>query len=291
MPLRSPIPASTEVRCVETWLHDARTFARDPSFSSALSVLSERLMAAYASRRWRGVALAEHRRYGVAALLLYFHHVRERAPSPPTQAMILAHAAAAALGTRRGVRSIIAALVHAGFAEDVPMANDGRARQLVPLPPLVDLFHDALSARVAALRLLCRDAEHVPEDLRSYIPAYLDQLVVPLLERAEQPASLFPELAPFAQRRTGYLVLFALLARGDTPGGLFPVHADRLSQALSVSPTQVRKILLAAEHAGLLMCKRPGMVTWLRQPMERLQFFAALELARTWAIVRPPHAA
>lgn len=287
MPLRSTVRASGEVRCIEPWLDTAHAFARDPSFSRALTELGNRLLAAYAVRGWRGVALAEHRRYGVAALLLHFDHHRARGGPPPTQASIVALAATAALGTRRGIQGVIATFVHAGFIEAVPMASDGRARQLLPLPPLIKLFHDALAARIAALRLLRRDACNLPDDLRGFLPAYVDQLVVPLLERAEQPAGLFPELAPFAERRTGYLILFALLAQGHSPGVPFPIHVDRLSRILSVSPTQIRKVLLAAQHMGLITVRRGGMIVWLPSPMERLRFFAALELARTWAVVGP----
>lgn len=272
------------------WLATAERMVVHPDFPCALARLRDGLIAIYASDWARTRVLASHRHYGVGALILYFDAGHVIGDGPPCcRAAIIALASRAGIGTRRGVRGIIATMVHLGFVAEERCLADRRAIRLRPLPPLAHLFEEALDARLAAARILAPD--HVPPALatRQALAPWLAQLIEPMLATAAQPRHMFPEVAPFAGRLSGYLIMFALIAADEGGAGAPPlvVRVSDLARSLHVSRMQIIKVLCAAENNGLLRRMQGGAIVWESSVHDRLRQFAALELARAVAAVAP----
>jgi len=266
--------------CVSAWLEDAQQIAAHPGFSAAIIRFGDGVLSLY-SGNWRRVrAIGQHRRYGVAALILHLDARFARGlGAPATRAGLSDLAADAQLGTRRGVSAIVSRLQHVGFVSE-GATGDRRARRLVPEQALKDHFAAALAARLDAAALVGPSDRAL--DAHAILPRYLEQLITPMLERREEPRQQFPELDPFAHRIAGYLLLFVLLAQAErtAPGAPVRLRVSALSRHLNVSRAQIVKIVQAADRAGVFSLRAGGMIEWDSAAHQRLRFFVALEFAR-----------
>ena len=267
--------------CVGAWLEEAERIAIHPCFSQSIIRFGDGVLSVYRGD-WRRVrAIGQHRRYGVAALIVHLDaRYRLGLGPPPTRAMLTDLAGDAQLGTRRGVSAIVSRLQHVGFVQEC-RTRDRRERHLVPEESLKDHFAAALAVRLDAARLV-QPLMGGTLDARDILPSYLEQLIAPMLERREQPRQNFPELEPFAHRIAGYIVLFILLAESERAGTNEPVRlqVSALSSRLAVSRAQIAKIVQAADRAGVCALRPRGMIQWDGAARQRLRFFVAIELAR-----------
>ncbi|MDG2535264.1 hypothetical protein P6144_16505 [Sphingomonas sp. HITSZ_GF] len=264
----------------------ARLFSH-PAFGAALVRLGANLLAISEANRSCARAIGQHRRYGVAALILYFDdRFRSGLGPAPTRATLTKLAERAGLGTRRGIGAILDVLLHFGFVCEAAL-TDARSRRLVPATPLTDYLAAGLAARLDAAALLgpLPSAATHPERV---LAVYLGQLVEPLLEENRMPRQAFPELAPFADRVAGYMLLFHVLALSEQapPGAPVAIRVADLARQLHVSRMQVAKILAAAARAGLWTTHSGPAICWNGEVHQRLRLFAAVELARATCAAR-----
>lgn len=261
------------------WEACTRAVAAHPAFPDALSLFANRVRAIYAGDRQIHRVLGQHRHYGVAALVLVLdHRARQAGAPPPCQSTLVTLGKLAGIGTRRGIRNIIDVQVHRGLLSR-RSGTDRRMQLLAPAPRLRAHFAATLAARLSGAALVCPDLAGGSPD--AILPTYLEQLVLPLFQLRTQPAFAFPEIAPFAGRLGGYVLLFGLLADSlGRPGGSGqPLNVSASASDLGISRTQVLKLLKAAADAGVLTWA-DGELRWSAPARERLLLFAAMELAR-----------
>jgi hypothetical protein len=205
--------------------------------------------------------LIESGRFLVFHLLVILKAAQDpaRRDSWPTVGLLKEKMALFGLASGRHIDHLIDRLCEAGFLELRSAKADRRVRVLSPTKKMHAHDRDWLAAHYAPLTALCPEHNYGPVMRRDpHFQATHRRASVPFLPLGAKVLLGSPEMLLFLNRAAGYLVLATLLqAAMAAPDQLHVSYGDVASRC-GVSRTHVRKLLVAAEEAGLVKLHARG---------------------------------
>jgi hypothetical protein len=164
------------------------------------------------------------------------------------------------MSSGRHVDELVARLCAVGFMESKPSEGDRRVRILKPTEKMLAHDRDWIAAHYAPLTVLYPQHDYGLVMRRDPTFHYLYRRVcVPLLPIAAKLMVAVPEMMVFLNRAGGFMVAAALMqaamAQGQ-PHAAVP-YGD-VGDRFGLSRTHVRKLLVAAEEAGLVKLHERG---------------------------------
>jgi DNA-binding transcriptional ArsR family regulator len=236
---------------------------RHPRLREAVVTYLDRFLAVYDGEPFLVRLLIEMGRVAIVQLAIaieagYEPASRETWPTPGRLKDLMA---AFGLGSGRHVDDLIARLCEVGFLELVPSEHDRRTKLLKGTEKLWSHDRDWLAAHFAPLAICYPQYDYGPI-LRAE-PTFqvaFRHASLPFLPLGAKLIQAVPEMTMFLQHAGGYPVIAALLrdvlASGDGLHAAMP-YGD-VGERFGVSRTHVRRLLSAAEDAGLVKLHARG---------------------------------
>jgi DNA-binding MarR family transcriptional regulator len=234
-----------------------------PRFPEARKVYLDRFLEVYGGDPFLVRLLIESGRFCVYNLTVVLEaaHDPARRETWPTVGLLKQNMAMLGLASGRHVDDLIGRLCAVGHMELRPSDQDRRVRILNPTEKLRAHDRDWLAAHYAPLTVLYPEHDYGPVMRRD--PNFQKvhrRTCVPFMPLGAKLLLAVPDMLLFLDRAAGYMVLAALLqaalAQPDHPHAAVP-YAD-IGDRFGVSRTHVRRLLAAAEKAGLVKLQARG---------------------------------
>lgn len=154
--------------------------------------------------------------------------------------------------------AMIALMRFAGYVEVLPLQRDRRLRLYGITPKLLATHHERWRRMFEAIATVQPDmrAAIAALDRPSFTPAYARILTEDFRAGVRVLAGSAPELGLFAERNSGMIILFSLIAAAadDTvpPSRPLPVSISALANRFAVSRAHVMKLLRDATDEGFV---------------------------------------
>jgi DNA-binding MarR family transcriptional regulator len=159
----------------------------------------------------------------------------------------------------RTMTEALARLRETGYLASEPMPGDGRQRVLRPTEKALAYYRDWVLVHIRTLALLF--PEH---DYTAGLEGGPDFLLAQrragarVIAQSGQVLARNPEIVLFLKRDAGFLILTILLQSATESGAMSASPISDLADRFGISRTHVRKVLEAAEAAGLLQIRAPA---------------------------------
>jgi DNA-binding MarR family transcriptional regulator len=159
----------------------------------------------------------------------------------------------------RTMTEALARLRETGYLAIEPMPGDGRQRVLRPTEKALAYYRDWVLVHIRTLALLF--PEH---DYGAGLEGGPDFLLAQrragarVIAQSGQVLARNPDIVLFLKRDAGFLILTILLQSATESGGMSASPVQDLADRFGISRTHVRKVLEAAEAAGLLEIRAPA---------------------------------
>jgi len=229
-----------------------------PGFAAAARAAANSSVVLYRSGRVLNALLSDRARALFSYIALYLHFAGDRdGESGLTAGAIKEMCVRLGLCSRGRCEAMLALMRAVGFLVASPHA-DRRRRPLVPTEKLMALHRERWGGQFDAMRLVIPAAVAYRAALNDQ--AFLETFVLELGRRFIAGLRVLdsaPELAMFAERNAGMMVLFSLALAGPAderfpPSRPVPLSINALATKFSVSRKHVLTLLRDAEGQGLL---------------------------------------
>jgi DNA-binding transcriptional ArsR family regulator len=237
--------------------------ARHPRLPEARKVYLERFLEVYGGDPFLVRLLIESGRFLVCqvTLLLEAAHDLARRETWPTVGLLKENMAMFGLASGRHIDHLISRLCAVGYMELLPSDRDRRVRILKCTEKLRAHDRDWLAAHCAPLAVLYPQHDYDLVMRRDpEFHAVHRRESIQFLPLAAKLLAVFPDTLLFFNHAGGSMVMSALLqaasAQSDYPHAAVP-YGDAGAR-FGISRTQVRKLLIAAEDAGLVRLHARG---------------------------------
>ena len=255
---------STEYRAfaASTWISAAEfaVLRAHPALCGAVAARLASIIELYDGNRLRNTLLCDRGRILIGFFLLYLDVL----PLPGTDTHGASSAGVQALCRRAGLCSagrvvtVLAAMCFGGYLTPGTDPHHARRRILVPTHKLIAIHHQHWVRQFEAMASIFPHAALVPARLESkaFCTAFLYHLGTYFFA-GFRVLDHVPILTELAESNAGLLVLSSLalsqLANEAPPGAPVRLSISALSRRFCVSRAHVRKILVLADSAGLLV--------------------------------------
>lgn len=236
---------------------------RHPRFAEARKVYLDRFLDVYGDDPFLVRLLIEIGRFAVYMLAVILEAAQDPARRETwfTIGRLKQHMTTFGLASERQVDRLIARLCQVGFMELRPSEQDRRVRILSPTEKLRAHDRDWLAAHYVALTVLYPQHDYGLVMRRDpEFQAVHQRTCAAFLPLGMKIMQSVPETMLFFDYAAGHIIVAALLqaamARPDHPHPAVP-YAD-IGDRFGVSRTHVRKLLVAAEDAGLVKLHARG---------------------------------
>jgi DNA-binding transcriptional ArsR family regulator len=236
---------------------------RHPLLPEARKVYLERFLEVYGGDPFLVRLLIESGRFLVCqiALLLDAAHDPARRETWPTVGLLEENVAMFGLASGRHIDHLISRLCAVGYMQLLPSDRDRRVRILKPTEKLSAHDRDWLAAHCAPLAVLYPQYDyHLVMRRDPEFHAVHRRESMRFLPLAAKILMSLPDTLLFFNHAGGSMVMSALLqaasSQQDYPHAAVP-YAD-VGARFGISRTQVRKLLMAAEDAGLVKLHARG---------------------------------
>jgi DNA-binding transcriptional ArsR family regulator len=236
---------------------------RHPRLRDAVVAYLDRFLAVYDGEPFLVRLLIEMGRVAIVQLAIVIEAGYEpaRRETWPTPGRLKDLMAAFGLGSGRHVDDLIGRLCEVGFLELTPSEHDRRTKLLKGTEKLWSHDRDWLAAHFAPLAVCCPQHDYGPilRGERAFQVAFRNA-AIPFVPLGARLIRAVPEMTMFLEHAGGYPVIAALLrdvlASGDGLHAAMPY--GNVGERFGVSRTHVRRLLSAAEDAGLVKLHARG---------------------------------
>lgn len=157
------------------------------------------------------------------------------------------------------VEGMVALMRVFGYARLESDPRDQRVKLIIPTDKLIQTHLRRWRRQFAAMALVMPEAARWTVEIDSggkFAPAFLRRLCERYIA-GFRVLDAVPEVAPFIDRNSGWLILLNLLVRSGAHGRMtepttVTVNLSRMSRRFGVSRSHVRKLLADAEQAGFI---------------------------------------
>ena len=269
------LPSRAEIERIKT----------DANFPAALKLAATGLVDLYQTNRLLNRLLNDRARtlFGFAMLDLYFSGQGDGQPGftvTRAQEFCVQHG----LCSAGRASAMIALMRFAGYVEVLPPQRDRRLRLYGITPKLLATHHERWRRMFEAIAMVQPDmrAAIAALDRASFTPAYARILVGDFRAGVRVLLGSAPELGLFAERNSGMIILFSLIADAaadDTvpPSRPLPVSISALANRFAVSRAHVMKLVRDAADEGFVSLSNGNgyVVTFEPKLKEAVQNFFA----------------
>lgn len=244
---------------------DAAALRGHPRFEAALRDAARSTVALYVGNRVLNALMNDRARALFSHVALYLHYGGGKgAASGLTVGALKDLCVALDLCSRGRCEILLTLMRSAGLFAAVP-TTDKRRRPLAPTDKLLALHRQRWGGHLHALSVIWPDAEHYRAALDD--PRFVERFALALGERfvaGWRMIEQVPELASFADRNAGLVILFSLALGGPDDGPFPPVapvplSINALAKTFAVSRKHVLTLLRDAEGQGLVARAGPAM--------------------------------
>jgi hypothetical protein len=236
---------------------------RHPRLAQARKLYLDRFLEVYGGDPFVVRLLIESGRFLVYHLVTVLEaaHDPARRETWLTVGLLKQNMALFGLASGRHVDHLVARLCEVGYMQLRPSEADRRVRILKPTEKLRAHDREWLAAHFAPLTVLYPQHDYGPVMRRDpQFQAAYRRACVPFLPFGAKLLLAVPDMLLFLDRAAGYPIIAALLqaalARPDGSHAAVP-YAD-VGERFGVSRTHVRRLLVAAEEAGLVKLHARG---------------------------------
>lgn len=231
-----------------------------PRFSEAVHSSSSGLIEMYQGNRVFNAMLNDRARVQMGFFSLYLYWSRKGdAPSGLTIGRLKEICVEGNFCSPGRVEGMVALMRVFGYARLESDPRDQRVKLIIPTDKLIQTHLRRWRRQFAAMTLAIPEAAHWVEAMDGggeFAPAFLRHLCERYIA-GFRVLDAVPEVAPFIDRNSGWLILLNLLVRSGAHGrmtepSVITVNLSRMSRRFGVSRSHARKLLGDAEEAGFI---------------------------------------
>jgi hypothetical protein len=252
---------STPPQSIASTVHAPEAILAHPRFAAARAAFVDAVLALHEGDAFHSRLLVEAVRQVTFNLLVILHlrHDKSDPTTWPTMRRLKEELSIFSLASPRRIDALVARLIHLGYLESRPAANDRRMRILTPTAKMMSLDREWLAYHYVPLQVMFPDS--YAEPLRRD-PAFQRAQRLVALDFSAKGAQIMasnPAVMRFMNRDAGVLVLIKLVQMSTAADGAEGLSYTDIGTRFGVSRTHVRTVLEeAAQHGDVSLTGRGG---------------------------------